>query len=82
MVVMQQIVEWYTTKKSENDEVSISKNNGSRRRKKIHYSQFPPHTGISNEHVIAIVGSYEKENIAEKKGMDQATTTLKRMGSK
>jgi len=54
-----------TTKEDETKNTSIIKNN--EYKTKIHYSQFPANTAITNEHVISIIGSYEKENIAEKK---------------
>ncbi len=54
-----------TTKEDETKNTSIIKNN--EYKTKIHYSQFSPNTAITNEHVVSIIGSYEKENIAEKK---------------
>ena len=54
-----------TTKGDETKNTSIINNNECKT--KIHYSQFPVNTAITNEHVISIIGSYEKENIAEKK---------------
>lgn len=54
-----------TTKGDETKNTSIINNN--EYKTKIHYSKFPENTAITNEHVISIIGSYEKENIAEKK---------------